>query len=238
MIPLEPRGKRPLIAWEQWQRERPTSAQIRQWIQRWPDCNWGIVTGAVSGLVVLDLDNREAAQEALKRGLPRAPVVSTGRGAHVYFRHPGWPVSNRVKVFEGADIRGDGGYVCAPPSVHPSGRPYVWQPGRALWDVAPPPLPKWLSDLLRPSDKLIVAGESRHDDDLERIALGVCAGERNNAAARLAGYLLRYLPNPHIALALIEAWNLTNTPPLPVEELHQVVNSIAKREATYNTKIS
>ncbi|WP_304459403.1 bifunctional DNA primase/polymerase [Alicyclobacillus sendaiensis] len=231
VIPLQHRGKHPLVEWERWQTERPSDGQIRQWAERWPSCNWGVVTGAVSGVVVLDLDSREAIREALRRGLPKAPLVATARGVHLYFAHPGWHVQNKVKLFPGADVRGDGGYVCAPPSVHKTGRPYTWRNGHALWDIAPPPMPAWLCDSLRHGDKLETTGELRRHDDLERIALGVSEGERNSAAARLAGYLLRFLPNPHIALALMEAWNLTNSPPLPVDELHRVVNSIAKREA-------
>ncbi|WP_155836511.1 bifunctional DNA primase/polymerase [Alicyclobacillus herbarius] len=234
LIPLQPRGKEPLVCWTLFQRQAAPFKQVELWAKRWTNCNWGIVTGAVSGVVVLDLDSPEAVQEAKRRGLPRAPLVSTGKGYHVYFAHPGHTVPNVVRVLPGADVRGDGGYVVAPPSIHPSGRLYQWVRRRSIWESELPPFPHWLQELLelpqalqgeidRPRDKRML--------EIERIALGVEEGERNNAAASMAGYLLRHLPSARVALALLEAWNLTNKPPLVWDELHRTFDSIARREA-------
>ncbi|GGJ03049.1 hypothetical protein GCM10010885_10420 [Alicyclobacillus cellulosilyticus] len=231
VIPVEPRGKRPLLQWRPFQTHAPTPEQVERWARQWPECNWAIVTGAVSGVVVLDLDSPEAVHEAKRRGLPRAPVVFTGKGYHLYFAHPGYNVANTVRVLPGADIRADGGYVVVPPSVHPSGHVYAWIRGRSILDLNPPPMPEWLHALL--SAPVSALHTPQHDTmtDLERIALGVDEGERNQAAARLAGYLLKYLPHPRVAVALMEAWNLTNRPPLPWQELQRTINSIARREA-------
>jgi hypothetical protein len=65
VIPIEPRGKKPLIAWEPYQTHAPLADEIKTWWTKWPAANVGIVTGAVSGLVVLDIDT-EAAKEKLK----------------------------------------------------------------------------------------------------------------------------------------------------------------------------
>ena len=59
-LPLEPGGKRPLVAWSKFQQRRPSASELRYWWRRWPDAGLGLVTGAVSGLVVVDCDSPEA----------------------------------------------------------------------------------------------------------------------------------------------------------------------------------
>jgi hypothetical protein len=72
-------------------------------------------------------------QSLLTMGLT-SPVTSlTGKGRQLFYRHPGGKLSNAVRKFPGIDIRGDGGYVVAPPSIHPNGKRYQWlSPGNAL----------------------------------------------------------------------------------------------------------
>jgi len=151
VVPVEPRGKRPLVPWRRLQTRRASAAELERWFARWPDANVAIVTGRLSGLVVLDVDPRHggaASLDLLEAGqapLPETPEVLTGGGGrHLYFRHPGGRVGNRVDLLPGLDLRGDGGCVVAPPSVHPSGRPYAWRAGRAPQECALAPLPRSL----------------------------------------------------------------------------------------------
>jgi hypothetical protein len=91
--------------------------------------NLGIVTGAVSGIVVVDVDD-ERAHELVEKtcGWPRTVRAKTRKGWHLYFRRPADGSRNGVRRGEAAlDVRGDGGYVVAPPSVHPSGSEYGWE---------------------------------------------------------------------------------------------------------------
>jgi hypothetical protein len=155
VVAVEPRAKRPLVRWEPFQRRAPAAADVAGWFERWPDANVGIVTGRVSGLVVVDVDPRHGGGAAL-RALERAhgalpPTVESatgGGGRHLYFAHPGGRVRNRVGLVPGIDLRGDGGVVVAPPSVHPSGRRYRWKRGRAPGEAALAELPRWWLDLL------------------------------------------------------------------------------------------
>lgn len=79
-------------------------APIGVWWSIWPDANVGIATGALSGLVVIDVDEPEIPE--VLRGLlgteaERIPTVRTGgEGLHLYFRHPGEPVASRVRVLD------------------------------------------------------------------------------------------------------------------------------------------
>jgi Bifunctional DNA primase/polymerase, N-terminal/CHC2 zinc finger len=150
-IPIEPGGKRPLVTWHQYQERRPTAAEVRHWWRRrWPDAGLGIVTGQISGLVVLDVDPRNGGDETLvelerQHGpLPATVEVLTGGGGrHAYFRHPGGQVAP-AKVGPGLDLLGDGSLVIAPPSIHPSGQPYAWELSSEPGTVALAELPAWL----------------------------------------------------------------------------------------------
>ena len=56
VIPIRPSDKRPLLLWREYQARRPEPEEVHAWVQRWPTANIGIVNGAVSGLVVMDID--------------------------------------------------------------------------------------------------------------------------------------------------------------------------------------
>src|SRR5262245_11746274 len=83
-------GKGPLIAWKGYQKRPATEDEVCQWWARWPHANIGVVTGAVSGVFVLDVDRSEGLHTL--KSLPPVPETwrsATGRGQHVWFRHPG-----------------------------------------------------------------------------------------------------------------------------------------------------
>ncbi len=146
VIPVRERDKRPALKWETYQAARASFDQVRRWAGR--PGNVGIVTGAVSGLVVLDLDSAEAIAEAEARGIPDTITARTAKGRHVYFKHPGGVIGNRAGILPGIDIRGDGGYVVAPGSVHPTGFIYAWENVPGLFDLAD--MPDWLAKMLEP----------------------------------------------------------------------------------------
>lgn len=99
---------------------------------KFKDANIAIRTGAESGLVVVDIDKKAGgleSYEAMKDKFPATPTVRTGGGGlHLYYRHTGGEVKNSAsKIAPGIDIRGDNGYVVAPPSTHDNGNEYVWE---------------------------------------------------------------------------------------------------------------
>jgi len=162
VIPVQPRGKRPLVRWKRFQREVPDTAQIRAWWERWPEANVAIVTGSLSGLIVIDVDPRHGGDQSLAAleerhgALPRTLEAETGGGGrHLYFAHPGGILGNRVGLQPGIDVRGDGGCVVSPPSVHASGRRYAWAKGRGPDDVEPVAAPPWLLDLAHDGGEVV-----------------------------------------------------------------------------------
>ncbi len=131
---------------------------IRSWWAERPEANVGICAGEGSGTVVIDVDVKAGGEETLRAleashgPLPDTLTARTGSGGrHVFFQHPGWKVRNSVGqagLGRGLDVRGDGGYVVAPPSRHIRGT-YEWVNADA--EIAP--LPGWLVDLLRADER-------------------------------------------------------------------------------------
>lgn len=127
--PPKSAGKHPRI--KQWQVDATTDAkQVARWWQRWPGANVGIATGDASGLFVLDVDGDEGRQALaelvrLHGPLPMTAVGRTARGIHCYFNLVAG-TDARNSSGGGLDVRANGGYVLAPPSLHPSGVTYAW----------------------------------------------------------------------------------------------------------------
>lgn len=99
---------------------------IRAWWSTWPEANIGLRTG--NGLVVIDCDPGRADTEAFERTLPETLTVLTGGGGRHYFLAGSAPCSQN-RLAEGVDVRGEGGYVVAAPSLHASGSRYQWDVG-------------------------------------------------------------------------------------------------------------
>lgn len=228
-------GKHPVLpTWAEYQIRLATEEEVREWFTRWPEANLAIVTGRVSGLVVLDLDGPAAVQAARERGgLPPTPCVVTKRGYHYYLSHPGQKVKNAATLggVKGLDVRGDGGYAVAPPSVHPSGRQYTWAKGRSPDDLPLAPCPGWLVELLADRDQAANPEPGREPGWVEQLLAGVPEGQRDDACTRLAGhYLGKGLPESEVIMLLL-AWNRRNQPPLPEKDIEKCVRSVAGREA-------
>lgn len=141
VIPLKPRSKIAAVSWKDFQSSKPTLDQVQNWFAEETERNVGILTGASSGIVVLDIDADRGGEESVAKlgPLPRTATVKTGRGTHYYFQHPGFDVPNQADMLPGVDLRGDGGYVVAPPSVHENGSAYKWETGLDEASLAPIP---------------------------------------------------------------------------------------------------
>lgn len=130
VIPIIPGQKKPMIKWEQYQTKKADKTQIKEWWNKWPNANIGIVTGEISDLFVVDIDTEEGHNNLLEFGFDSItnPTVQTPRdGQHIYFKYPkGQDITIGAGVIKGTDFRGNKGYVLAPPSVNGNGKPYSW----------------------------------------------------------------------------------------------------------------
>lgn len=149
VLPCKARDKQPATPHGYKDATDARGSLVRCWKQA-PRANVGIATGKVSGIVVLDVDPRNGGVNSLSElerqhgPLPKTATVDTGGdGQHYYFALPPGAQAEGFVLAKGLDVKGDGGYVIAPPSIHPSGSPYKW---RLPPDQVPLALaPAWLA---------------------------------------------------------------------------------------------
>jgi hypothetical protein len=231
VIPLQPGSKLPQLRWEQYQQQRADPEALARWVRRWPRLNIGIVTGTVSGLVVLDVDRRHGGFEALSAlerlhgALPATVEAETGGGGrHLYFACPPAAPRNRSGLAPGIDLRAEGGIVVAPPSIHPSGGRYRWRQAHEPNTLPLAVLPYWLL-------RLAQGGLAERGHPLAHwrtlVKEGVEEGRRNTTIASFAGHLLWHGVDAEVVLELMLCWNrLRCRPPLEDDEVARVVASI------------
>jgi len=149
------KGKQPRI--RNWQNIASSDeTQIRQWWEKFPDANIGLLTGSEVGFYALDIDPRHGGNKSLAKlieqhgQLPETVIQHTGGGGYHYlFRCPNLQ-KNRIGVLDGIDIKADKGYIVASPSVHPDTKKrYEWESILRKKDIAEPP--HWLSEILSES---------------------------------------------------------------------------------------
>ena len=249
--------KRPMIGWKQFQSRQPTEQEILEWFGKWPDANIGIVTGSISNLVVFDLDSEGAVEYANNEGgFPNTVKVKTGKGYHVYMRHPGFEVKGSINKELDIDIRADGNYVVAPPSIHGSSSLYEWEEGYSISEIDPAPCTPWMFDYLKnvaespskskqskentlkPSDDgHMERTETPHDEYTGIFKKGAVEGMRNHTATKLTGHLFARGISESEVWEMLKMWNSTkNSPPLNESELRKTFESVRKLESKNQKK--
>src|SRR5215207_8147129 len=210
--------------------KEPTLPELRPYLNRratkeelatWPWSGVGIVTGELSGVLVLDVDGPEGEAELRKHGHPATPMVRTpSEGLHLYFKHPTRPVNTSIRVAPGLDVKASGGYVVAPPSLGANGKPYEWIVPPEEAELADPP--EWLMRLLERQRSRAPAGPVG-----ERIP----SGQRNKVLASIAGTMRRRGMGEAEILAALEVANAQRCkPPLEAAEVAKIAASVARYE--------
>lgn len=239
VIPIQAGGKKPLIPWQAYQKERVSEDLLKDWFhERFHTGNIGVITGSIWGLGVVDFDLYRCGEELYRRfDFPDNSVVRTGSGGiHVYCRFSPTFSSNRAGILPGLDTRGEGGYVVAPPSrtkgaycFYEANIPEISDLPRAE-DI--PGLPEILLKGDRESkdipSKLSTAGALMHRFPL--MFLPASEGSRNHTAARVCGLVVRQCNSLTACRSILRLWNRTQCkPPLSDEELQLVLESIYRR---------
>jgi hypothetical protein len=187
----------------------------------------------VSKVFVLDVDGPDAEASLRKLeeqhgALPETVESITPRGRHIFFKCVNGPVRNSAgAIAPGLDIRGDGGYVVLPPSIHPSGRPYVWSvdSGDHFAEA-----PAWLTSSLGGSN----SGGRRQAKSPEhwhhKLTNTVSNGARNSTLTNICGKLLHAgLKDLAFLYDVICCINLARCEePLSEGEVHNIVASVAR----------
>ena len=206
------------------------AAQIKAWWQKYPNANIGLATGSVSqNVFVIDLDIDEDrgidgyhSLEDWQRehgDFPETWTAITGRGGyHLYYRGNG-RVKNRAGIIDGVDIRGNGGYVVAPPSIHKNGNRYEWEYSPDEFEIAK-------------ADNN-VEYFLNHDDQKQGAAFTmpniVAAGQRNQMLFRFACMMQAKGASDQSVFAATMAENESScSPPLTEQEVRIIVSSATK----------
>ena len=200
---------------------------IRAWWKRYPDASIGIATGSASNLLVIDEDVDEdkglngvhnmMLWERDNGALPETVRAITGRGgAHLYFNYNGKDLGNRAGVIEGVDVRGEGGYIIAPPSIHPNGTQYEWECD---------PEETELSDIDDVVKKLLALTKKTPGQKFKLPKI-IESGQRNTTLYRFTCSLqAQGLTDEAITAAVMAENEARCTEPLSEEEVTQIIGS-------------
>jgi hypothetical protein len=232
VFPLQPRSKDPLRNSRGFHDATTDADRINSWWKQIPELNVGFPTGEPSGLFVVDVDGddgRHSLAELEEKHSLLPPTISVitgrdGRGEHLYFQLGKHSVRNSAGlVGPGIDVRGTGGYVVAPPSIHPSGRVYAWSVDSSDSFA---PAPDWLLSLIETNN---VSGKPLlhwHHTLTEPIP----QGQRNATLASLCGKLLHSgLSDLVLLFDVMLCVNAARcTPPIQQHEVETIVSSVMR----------
>jgi hypothetical protein len=242
VFPLAPKSKIPLFSRRDGGKGLLDATREAERIHRWwsnrRDANIGVATGTPSGFFVVDVDPRNGGDETLRElerqheQLPQTVIGLTGGGGrHLLFKHVAGIRNSAGRLGAGVDVRADGGYIVAPPSVHENGRLYEWDVDRHPGDVPVADAPAWLIELAGTPPKS--SGATLPESWRRLVADGAGEGARNEAVARLAGHLLGRRVDALVALDLCRCWNAGRCrPPLADNEVVRRRSSAAAMLST------
>lgn len=212
-------SKKPLVKWKEFQTRHASMDEVKQWLSFTDFSGFAVVTGQISSITVLDIDQGSDFDVTT---LPKTPFATTpSSGLHYYFKSNDKYLSNATGFVKNTDFRANGGYAILPPTTGEKGK-YEWELSPRKQPLAD--LPDHLSSLLHSGD------QKRSVIDLFP---GVEQSQRNDSAAKVIGSLISKYPDAEWETAvwpLVIAWNDKNAPPLPHAELRSVFDSIISRE--------
>ena len=224
-------GKIPLVPWTDFQTRRPTEETINQWWDKWPNANVGIITGIISGITVIDIDG-EKGQNSIKKNniyLPLTQINKTPHGFHHIYNY-NKNYHQDTGIFEGIDIRNDGGFIVAPPSLIGE-ETYVTLTDGPCAEIGDIPLlqkktkekntlssPQWVEEFLKSGQK---------------------EPGRNHAATRLAGHYRTKNLSSGETFEILKGFADKCMPPMDLNELWNTIQSVYRYAGdVHNAKIT
>ncbi len=219
IVPVKKGTKMPAVNWKEYQTRKPTNEELHSWFLD-PAVGVGLITGKCSGIIVVDEDTYKK-ENPNQIPLDSPLKVKTGSGGrHLYFKYvDGY--NNTVNKDLAVDVRGEGGFVVLPPTVHPNGNNYEWETV----------LPENLDNLPTIGEESFlneIYKRKSNNESFEPLKvedfMNVGQGSRNDSLHRMACSLF----NKHSkkeAYDLLLAVNQTYSPPLPEHEVITIASS-------------
>lgn len=225
MLCKEDGSRCPGVPWKDFQTRKATISEIL----KWPREGIAVVTGKLSNVVVVDCESREDAAWFWDNRSKTPTVMQSRRGYHLWFKHPGEPIANDVRVpdeFGNAryDVRGDGGNATVPPTPHKNGF-YRWQTPLIDTEKLPVFKPEW-----RPAKQYSKQSYDapKYKDAVKYIYyITAVSGAGGHDNTFRAASVLRDAEIPEAeALLILQEWNKTNaTPPWSDRDLLHKIRS-------------
>lgn len=224
VIPLGPGKKIPTISsWKKFQKDHADETQIEAWWDKTPDANIGIVTGKISGITVIDIDTKGDKVVPLETFPETFTIKTPSGGYHLYYAYEEkiQQTANTFPQFPHVDIRNDGGYVVAPPSINEKGNYTI------MLNV---PIVRFPIDLFAGKG---TRGNKKTHSSL-KLKIGLSEGEgRDNAMTSIMGKLVRAHRQKDWEKEVWEAAcaiNNTYKPPLSEKDMQRIYNSVTNAE--------
>jgi|WetSurSiteA1Bulk_404760.scaffolds.fasta_scaffold00513_18 hypothetical protein len=217
------RDKRPKISWEEFIERCATEEEIKNWWEKYPYANIGLVTGVISGFCVVDADG-SIGQKSVEPYIPANTIRchTPNGGMHYYFSVPDSQIANATRFIPGVDFRGNGGYVVAPPSVGSNGNCYDWVLGSSIYELDLTQMPQELLDMLN-TTRLKPINVQQNTDDM------FSDGRRDTDLFTTANALFKSGMNYSQVEQVITRLAATCNPPFSQQEAVTKVQSAMKR---------
>lgn len=239
VIPIAP-GKKspPLVEWEEFQNRKATDEEITEWWTKTPDANIAIITGKISNLAVVDFDkydpkySEDTALEYFPDTILTPSVATPGGGTHLYFQSPHEGLRNNARALPGIDLRAEGGYVVAPPSVNGNGKRYEWlvRPDGTFEDVPD----GYISYINKKAFYIYRGGENAN----EQVVTSVTScdkmfnkGTRDQDLFHTANCLVKGGMQQENVRQILEILANNCNPPFPISEAEIKIKSALERSA-------
>jgi hypothetical protein len=217
--------KKPVFSWKDYQTRQASLTELEEWF-KFSRYNMAMVTGQVSRILTLDIDERHGGLESLKgKFVPRTWADRSPNGFHYHFL---WLPSLNSKttsvsnLLPGVDTRGNGGYVVIPPSVGHNGQSYTWVNNPRNTALAYPP--PWLLSLLNTSP---VTSPQNKSGWIAEALTSMAEGNRNNTFAKVVGRMWYDGWTEFDIFEMLKA--KADEVSFPLSELDTVIKSISKK---------
>jgi len=239
VFPLKENSKAPLTTHGFLDSTKDENKIIEYW-SKYPNANIGVETGKESGFFVLDVDSKNNGHETLEDLISQhgklpdtIQAITGGGGSHYLFKYREG-IGSKIDIFQSIDIKGDGGYIVVPPSIHPNGNQYEWELSSRPLENEIQEAPEWLIDFIQKPQNEFTKKPSSY---WVEVFNNTQEGSRNNNAASLAGHLLRKWVDPLLVGEIMKMWNDNLDRPLDREELNKTIGSIVNKELMRRQRI-
>ncbi len=244
-------SKVPLVKWKDFQNVRPTREQVTEWWTKWPMAMIGVITGSISGVCTIDVDD-DSGYEVLVDLIPDSMTIPTystpSGGCQMVFAMPDTQLLSAVRNLPGCDLRAERGIAIFPPSKNPIGS-YTWRKGLSLQEVELPGLPSSYLDKISSSSSVVSSTNNNKNKiiykggvttaetpcynplhELQGVTFSYDDGSRNASIFHLAITLIRGgMSQSEVEYAVRNAAK-TCVPPLNDQEVSSILSSAFARK--------